>query len=91
MARAITALRNPPHSDYLRSKGHTLNVLDDDAVDADGKPSAIVEAWRPFFKDLTLPVVFIVDQNGNKLVAKQSVPATTTADGYMAILKANGG
>lgn len=91
VARMITNLRNPPNSDYLKSKGHTLAVLDDDSVDADGKPSAIVEAWRPQFAGMTLPVLFVIDPNGNKLVAKQSISATATADEVMKILKANGG
>lgn len=91
LARTITALRNPPHSDYLKSHGHTLAVLDDDSVDADGKPSAIVEAWRPQFVGMTLPVIFVIDPNGNKLVGKQSFPANATADDLMKIVKANGG
>lgn len=91
VARMITALRNPPHSSYLKEKGHTLSVLDDDAVDAEGKPSALVEAWRSHFAGMTLPVVFIIDPNGNKLIHKESLPESAGADAVMGLLKKFGG
>lgn len=91
VARMITALRTPPHADYLKSKGHTLAILDDDSVDENGNPSPLVEAWRPHFAGMTLPVVFVIDPAGGKLIHKQSIPSTATADDVMQILKGNGG
>lgn len=90
IGRAVTALRNPPHSEYLKSKGHTLSILDDDSVGPDGKPAPAVEAWRPQFAGMTLPVVFIIDQATNTLVHKESM-ADLTADKVMDLLKKNGG
>lgn len=87
----ITSLRNPPHSDYLKSKGHTLHILDDDSVDADGKPSPLIEAWRPHFAGKTLPVLFVIDAATNKLVYSQELPAATKADDVMKVLKDKGG
>lgn len=87
----LVALRKPPAATYLQSKGHTLSILDDDAVDQDGKPAAAVEAWRPQFAGLTLPALLIVDPASKSLVHKQSLPASATADNVIEILKQHGG
>jgi hypothetical protein len=91
VARMITGLRNAPHADYLKSKGHTLSILDDDAVDAIGQPSPLVAAWREHFAGMTFPVVFILDPNGPKLIHKESLSATAGADAVMGLLKKHGG
>lgn len=46
-SRMATALRVGPPGEYLKSKGHSLLILDDDAVDADGKPSPLLAPFRP--------------------------------------------
>lgn len=91
LARLITSLRAGPSADYLRTNGHSLIVLDDDAVGSDGKPSALVEAWRPYFKDLTLPALIIIDQKTSKLIHRSSLPPTATDATVLATLKAHGG
>lgn len=91
LARLITSLRAGPSADYLRTNGHSLIVLDDDAVGSDGKPSAIVEAWRPHFKDLQLPVLIIIDPKTRAIIHKSSLPANATDATVLATLKAHGG
>lgn len=91
MARLITALRNPPHSVYLKDKGHTLSILDDDSVDKDGRPTPAVEAWRAQFKDLPLPVLFVIDAAQGNHIHKQSLAPTATAGDVIEVLKKFGG
>lgn len=90
-SRLTISLRNAPHADYIRSKGHGLSILDDDVVDENDQPSPVLASWRPHFAEMQLPVVFIVDQNTGKLVHKQELPASATAGDVMKILKDNGG
>lgn len=91
MARLVTSLRQPPHATYITSKGHSLAILDDDSVDENGQPTPRLEAWRPHFQGMTLPALFVIDATTNAIVHKQSIPADTTADSLMAIVKAHGG
>lgn len=91
LARLVTGLRSGPSAEYLKSKSHTLDILDDDSVGSDGKPSKIVEGWRPHFKDLTLPALLIYDPKTKVVVFKQSLPVTETAESVVATLRAHGG
>lgn len=91
MARLMTALRNPPHSTYLTSKAHTLSVIDDDAVDENGQPTAVLASWRPHFQGMTLPVLFVIDPATKTLIHKQSFTDAVPAAGIIDILKAHGG
>lgn len=91
LARLITGLRIGTNAAYLTSKGHTLAILDDDAKDESGQPSPIVAAWRPFFADLTLPALLIVDPASKQLVHREAIGPAATADSIVATLKAKGG
>jgi hypothetical protein len=91
LARLITSLRQGPSAEYLKSKKHSLTVLDDDAVGSDGKPYAVVEAWRPHFAGMTLPVLIIVDPATQTLLRKVSLPGDATDDTVIQMLKAYGG
>jgi hypothetical protein len=89
LARLLTQLRTGQHAEYLRSKGHSLSILDDDAVGSDGRPSPAVELWRPHFAGLTLPAVLIYDPTSKVVIAKQSLPATSAE--VIETLKRHGG
>lgn len=79
MARLETALRSGQQAQYLASKSHKLLILDDDSESGDGKPSPAVEAWRPIFSGMTLPVLIIYDPATRDVIAKQALPATAEA------------
>lgn len=91
LARLVTSLRSGPSADYLKSKGHTLTILDDDAVGSDGKPSRFVEAWRPHFANLALPALIIYDSKTQAILLKVSIGPTATAAEVITSLKAHGG
>lgn len=90
-ARLITSLRTGPNAAYLTSKGHSLAVLDDDSKDESDQQAAIVKAWAPFYSDLTLPVLLIVDPVTRQLVHRESIPQAATADQLIARIKEHGG
>lgn len=89
VARLLTQLRTGQHAEYLRSRGHSLSILDDDAVGFDGRPSPAVEAWRSHFAGLTLPAVLIYDPDRSAIIAKQALPATSAE--LIELVKRNGG
>jgi hypothetical protein len=89
VARLVTALRVGPHSQYLASKKHTLQVLDDDSVSGDGRASAAVEAWRPIFAGMKLPVLIIYDPVSRSVLSKEPLP--TTAEAVVEAIKKTGG
>ena len=85
MARTFTNLRTGTSQSYLKSKGHTLNILDDDLTDAAGKPSPLVTKWAPIG---TLPELVIGTADG-KVIWRGPLPAT--ADGVIEAIKRAGG
>lgn len=84
-ARLWNALRTGPQGSYLRSKGHTLDILDAD------NPSPQVAKWRPHFTGLPLPALFIIEPTTRDLLLKESLEPTATADQVIAKLKEHGG
>lgn len=90
-ARLVNALRNGPSADYLKSKGHSFDMLDAQAQDENDQPSPIVKAWEPFYRDLTLPVLLIVDPATRQLVHREALGPAATADSVIATLKGHGG
>lgn len=87
----LVALRNGPSFDYLKTKGHKLAILDDDSVNEAGQPSKLVEAWRPHFAGMTLPVLFIIDAQSRQLLHKESIAPTATADNIIERVREHGG
>lgn len=88
-ARLITALRAGPQAEYLKTKGHTLRILDDDSLDQDGKPA--LEAWRPYFSSLTLPVLLVIDPTAKVVLHKESIAPSATAESVVQKVKEHGG
>ena len=89
LARVITSLRAGQQSQYIKSKGHSLLVLQIDDVGSDGKPLPVAESWKREVAGLTMPVLIIIDQTTKQIVAKFPLPKT--ADGVIETLKSNGG
>ncbi len=90
-ARLVVGLRTGVSADYLKSKSHKLYILDVDAIGGDGKPSAIVESWKPLIAGMKLPVSVIFDPVSNKLISKQEIKTTTTADNVIEDIRKAGG
>ena len=95
ISRLITSLQGgAPNSPamYIREKGHTLSFLDDDSVTEDGKSSPYVTAWRPFYQDLQLPAILIIEpQTGaaGKVLYRGQLPKTAVE--VIDLLKRYGG
>lgn len=83
IANELAALRMGTHEAYLKSKGHTLDILDDDKLGPDGQPPALLNKFKPY----ALPEVLVI-QPPDKLLARQPF---TTADAAIELLKKNGG
>lgn len=84
MSRLLINLRDGTAADYLKSKGHLLDVLDADQL----KPS---DPWQPLLTDVTLPAAFYVDTETNTIVYKENLAKTVTADNVIETLKRHGG
>lgn len=77
-AAMVRDLRTGPHADYLKSKGHSLLILDDEL----NQPA--LTPYRPF----ATPELLIVAPP-SKLLSRSPLPAT--ASEVMAAIKAKGG
>ena len=87
----LVKLRTGTAGSYLKTKGHTLSILDDDSVNEHGQPSKVVEAWRPHFAGMTLPALFIIDAQTRQLLHKESIAPTATADNIIERVREHGG
>lgn len=87
-ARTLTALRNGPVADYLKSKGHSLAILDDDVTDADGQPPAVLMKWRADYPTVKLPAILIADATGKPLLAESLDANADSPESILATIKA---
>lgn len=78
-AGMVRDLRTGPHADYLKSKGHTLTILDQHTPN-----SPEIAKWQPF----TPPELLII-KSGELL--KREPLKQIDANAVMSTLKANGG
>ncbi len=83
-SRMAVALRVGKPAEYLKSKGHTLLILDDDAIAADGKPSPLLDPFRP----LNPPELIVVKPPASVLY-RGKLP--DTADEVIAEVQRHGG
>ena len=88
LAIELTALRVGENDSYIKSNKHSLDVLDDDAILADGTPDPYVQGLLKLRGDVPLPCVFYIDKAANKLI---NVARFTTASAVIEGLKASGG
>lgn len=79
----LVKLRDDP---YMAK--HTLDILDPDAKDKDGKPSAVVAELKA--RNVTPPALLIAVPGGRVLYC-ESLPRPPTVAGIVAAVKANGG
>ncbi len=86
----VVGLRNGAPAEYLKSKGHRFYLLDDNDVNMNGKPTALVEKWRPHLVGMKLPVVVVLNEKA-EIVHKQELPEGTTPTQAIDILKSHGG
>lgn len=82
LARLITALRRDGNEveEYLRTKQHTLDVLDDDHQSVDA-------AW---FAGVRLPAVVLLDANTGQVQGRGELPADRQLPALLAWLKSQG-
>lgn len=73
-----------PVAEYLKSKGHTIQVLDDDTQDENGQ-RVVDEAW---LEGVRLPAVVILDATSRQAQQRGQLPATP--DGLLGWLKGKG-
>lgn len=76
LTSTLAKLRLGTGAQYLTTKGHTLDVLDQDAQGPDGQPLAKLTALKPF----TLPEMFIHDKASGKLLWRGKLPADPIAE-----------
>jgi hypothetical protein len=89
LSRTLVLLQSGPVADYFKSKGHTVQIFDDEAKDEQGNPSAYVQAWLKILGDKPLPAVAIEDVTTRNVVHKDKLPAS--ADAVLSIVKGVGG
>jgi hypothetical protein len=90
-SQMVAKLRTGTAGAYIRDNKHRLFILDVGATGVGDKPSPLVEAWRPQFSGMKLPVEIIIDPATKAIVSKRELPATTKADDVIASLKKHGG
>ncbi len=83
----FVALRGSAFSDYCKSKGHTLDILDKDVTDENGK-KIVADAD---IAGKTLPVVLCYDKASHKLLAAVPITAGASVDTVMQVVKGAGG
>lgn len=87
-ARLFIALRTGTPAKWIRDQGHSLLILDDDAVDATGQPLALVSTLKSL--GVPMPALFVLDGQDRVLV-KQTLAEGTTADNVIELLRRAGG
>lgn len=87
----MVKLRSGASAEYLKSKGHKLYHIDPDDTGTNGQPSALVEAWKPHFSNLTLPVEIIFDPATKAVLSKRSIPNETTDANIIESIRQHGG
>lgn len=88
-ARMAVQLRTGEQADYLKAKGHTLLILDDDSTDQLGnRPKLVVDllAVTP-----QLPALFVLDSATGAVLHSRPLTDAANAAGVLAVLKEYGG
>lgn len=86
----IVSLRAGAQASYLKSKGHTLVIMDKDTLDATGKSA--LEKWLPLLSGTPLPALVVYDPVSKTIVDKETIPDTDKqADFVIEAVKKTGG
>lgn len=84
-------LRSGEPAKYLKEHGHKLTIVDQNAVNQDGKEAAVITQAKPHLAAMALPVLLNFQGDTARLISKQSLgPKATDADVLAAIRKAGG-
>lgn len=83
-SRTVTELRNGEAAAYLKSKNHRFDVWDDDVVDEKGQRLVNAE-W---IAGLALPAVVLLDGTSGRVLHRETLPATVTANAILELVKA---
>lgn len=87
-SRMVNGLRSGDNAKYLKDRGHTLLIIDDDTTDEIGRPLEVVTQLSA--DGLPMPALFVLDEGG-AVVHKQPLSPEANAAGVMEVLKGNGG
>lgn len=88
-SRLVNGLRIGTNAAYLKSKGHALHLIDDDAVNGDGAKAALLAKYADSVK---FPRSLIVaDTATGAVIAVGEVTDNSTAAGVVDFIKQNGG
>lgn len=88
---AFVRLRSGDTAKTLKDLGHTLTIVDQNAVDENGKEAAVITLAKPHLSGSPLPVLLNFQDGTERLISKQSLdPKATDADVLAAIRKAGG-
>lgn len=85
---ALVSLRSGPVADRLKSKQHTLGIVDLDEKDKDGNPTPAVVAWKRQFPGLQNPAIVIRDASG-KVLHGEVLPVAATSEQIDAVVRAH--
>lgn len=75
MALALGGLRTGAARDWIEANKVMLQVNDPNAIEADGKPYAVVDRFKPY----ALPELLRLSPDGMKCIKRIPLPATTDA------------
>lgn len=80
-------MRKDEFRNYCSTKGHRIQILDDDATDATGKRiiPEVDLSGKP------LPLVLVYDRETKKLIDSEPLPAGSTSATVMDIIRRHGG
>lgn len=90
LARTVVALRAGKQAAYLKEKGHTLKLLDDDSKTEDGLTDPDLALVEPEIRGKPLPVLVVLTEDGRAL-GTTSLPAEFSADSVVEFIKKHGG
>lgn len=85
-ARMFITLQSGANAEYIRSKGHAINILDDEQTDENGNPLALVQSLLPLQPP---PALFVLEMSDGRPLHHEPLPET--ADDVMRVLRENGG
>jgi hypothetical protein len=89
--RTVVALRNGSIAEYLDSKGHKLDILDDDAAaPTSGKAPQVVKALADA-KPIEPPLLILYDATSGRVLTKTPAPPSLSADAILDQFKKAGG
>jgi hypothetical protein len=87
-ARRLVQLRTGTAASYLKSKGHTLKIVDDDSTHEDGATTAMIAKIKA--AGVSMPLLAVFNEAG-ELVKIMPLPDSVTADNVVETLRQLGG